>query len=196
MLQIWKCAALKQVSKPGELEGDFRARLSQLAREARDLKVDKLRAKYAPKLALVEERLRKALQKVEKEKAQASQQTTQTLVTVVSSILGAFTGRKLASAANVSRAATAARAAGRISRENQDVTQAEETVQVLKTQREELDAQFQAEVDALQDIDKPESLLLEPIEIKPKKADLTVTRVALVWTPWSVSEQGIAERAY
>lgn len=196
VLKIWKCPALKQVSKPGEAEGDFRVRLSQAAREARDLKVERLRGKYAPKLALIQERLRKALQKVEKEKAQASQQTTQTVVTVLSSILGAFTGRKLASAANVGRAATAARAAGRIGRENQDVSQAEETVQTLQTQLEELNAQFQAEVDTQQDADKPDSLLLEEIEIKPKKADLNVTRVAVVWTPWSVSAQGITERAY
>jgi hypothetical protein len=195
-LSIWKCAAFKEASTPEETEGDFRARLSQLAREGRDLKIDKLRAKYAPKLALVQERVRKAMQKVEREKSQASQQTTQTFVTVVSSILGAFTGRKLASAANVGRAATAARAAGRISRENQDVSQAEETLQVLQTKLDELNAQFEAEVNALDEIDRPESHQLEPVEIKPKKADLTVTRVALVWTPWMVSEQGIAERAF
>jgi hypothetical protein len=196
VLRIWKCPALKQVSKPGEAEGDFRIRLSQSAREARDMKIEKLRAKYAPKLALLQERLRKGLQKVEKEKAQASQQTTQTVVTVLSSILGAFTGRKLASAANVGRAATAARAAGRIGRENQDVSQAEETVQSLQTQLEELNAQFQAEVDSQQEDDKSEHLALEEIEIKPRKADLNVTRVALLWIPWTVSAQGIAEPAY
>jgi hypothetical protein len=196
MLSIWKCPALRQASLPEETEGDFRARLSQLAREGRDQKIDKLRAKYAPKLALVQERVRKALQKLEKEKTQASQQTTQTFVTVVSSILGAFTGRKLASAANVGRAATAVRAAGRISGKNQDVSQAEETLQALKTKQDELNAQFEAEVDALDEISRPEAHQLEPVEIKPKKADLTVTRLALVWTPWVVSDQGIAEQAF
>ena len=195
-LKIWKCPSLKEVSKAGEEEGVFRSRLAQLAREQRDLKVEKLRAKYAPKLALVEERLRKALQKVEREKAQASQTTTQTVVTVFSSILGAFTGRKLASAANVGRAATAARAATRVGRERQDVAQAEETVEVLKTQGEELNAQFQAEVAALQDSARPEALALEQVVIKPKKADLSVTRVALVWVPWTVDDQGIVERAF
>jgi hypothetical protein len=32
--------------------------------------------------------------------------------------------------------------------------------------------------------------------IRPRKADLAVERVALVWTPWRVSQDGIAEPAY
>jgi hypothetical protein len=144
----------------------------------------------------VQERLRKAQQKLEKEKSQASQQTTSTLVTIGTSLLGAVFGRKLASAANVSRAGTAARAAGRIGREKQDVAQAEDNVQALLTQREELDAQFAAEVATLEDGDRPDRLALDEVAVKPKKADINVTRVALVWTPWIVSEQGPAERAY
>ena len=52
---------------------------------------------------------------------------------------------KLASAANLNRAATAARAAGKIGRENQDVAQATESVQAVQTQIDELNAKIEEE---------------------------------------------------
>lgn len=180
-LDIWKCPSLKQFSRPGESEGDFRARLSQGAREQRDLLVDKLRSKYAPKLALVQERIRRAQQKIEKEKAQASEQTMSAAMSFGTSLLGALFGRKLASTANVGRAATAMRSAGRAGRERQDVTQAEENLETLQHQLQDLEAQFQAETEALEATASPDRLLLEEITIKPKKADISVTRVALAW---------------
>ena len=156
-------------------------RLSQGAREQRDLQVDKLRAKYAPKLALVQERMRRATQKIEKEKAQASEQTMSAGMSFGTSLLGALFGRKLASSANAGRAATVVRAAGRVGRERQDVSQAEENLQTLQHQLEELEAQFEAETEALQDSASPDRLELEELAIKPKKADIAVTRVTLAW---------------
>jgi hypothetical protein len=183
VLRIWKCPALKQFSRPGESEGDFRARLRVSAHEQRDLRVEKLRAKYAPKLGLVQEQLRRAVQKVEKEKSQATQQTMSAMLSWGSSLLGAMFGRKLASSANVNRAATAMRAAGRVSREKQDVAQAEENVQALRDRLSDLEAQFNAETAALDDTANPDELTLEEVEIKPRKSDITVTRVVLAWSP-------------
>src|SRR5262249_50219571 len=188
--EIWKCPSLKQVSKQGESEGDFRVRLSHAARQDRDEQIDKLKAKYAPKLALVQERIRKAQQKVEKEQAQASQQTLQTALNFGSSLLGALFSRKIASAANVSRAASAARSAGRIGREQQDVAQAQENVQQFQDQLAELDAQFKAETAALDDSVNADKLELEDIAIKPKKSDINVTLVALAWMPCAASPDG------
>jgi hypothetical protein len=188
--EIWRCPSLKQLSKPGESEGDFRVRLSQTARQDRDQRIDKLRGKYAPRLALVQERIRKAQQRVEKQQAQASQQTMQTALSFGSSLLGALFSRKIGSAANVSRAASAARAASRIGREKQDVAQAQEDVQQHQDQLAELDAQFKAETAALDDSINAERLELEDIVIKPKKADINVTLVALVWVPCAASADG------
>jgi hypothetical protein len=188
--EIWKCPSLKQVSRPGESEGDFRVRLSHAARQDRDEQIEKLKAKYTPKLALVQERIRKAQQKVEKEQAQASQQTLQTALNFGSSLLGALFSRKIASAANVSRAASAARAAGRIGREKQDVTLAQDNVQQYQDQLAELDAQFKAETAELDDSVNADKLELEDIVIKPKKSDINVTLVALAWTPCAASPDG------
>lgn len=192
-LTVWKCPALKQTSQPGESEGDFRVRISTGSREQRDLQVEKLRAKYGPKLATLHEKIRKAEQRVDKQKQEASHSTFQAAINVGTSILGAMFGRKLASASNITRAATSVRSASKIAKERTDVSQAEENVTALQEQVAALEEQFKSEAEALQQSFGGESLKLEKVDLKPKKADITVTRVALAWTPWSVAADGTAE---
>jgi hypothetical protein len=192
VLQLWRCKPLKEVSQPGESEGDFRARLAQAARELRDQQAEKLRAKYAPKLASLEDQLRRAQQRVEKEKAQANQHTFQAAITFGASILSAFTGRKLASSANIGRAATSARAASRAAQQRADIAHAADSVEAVQQKLGDLDAEFKLEMDKLELATRPDALELEPLEIKPKKSEINVTRVALAWVPYKVAADGSA----
>src|SRR5215510_3897421 len=61
-LELMESPSLDIASNPGESERDFRVRLQQLAREQRDEAAEKLRRKYAPKFAQLEERKRRAEQ--------------------------------------------------------------------------------------------------------------------------------------
>jgi hypothetical protein len=192
-LRIWKCAALKQLSKAGESEADFRVRLAHASREARDAQVEKLRQKYAPKLATLEERIRKAQIKVEKEQSQASNQTMNTVVSFGSSILGALFGRKLASRTNVTRASRSMREASRVARERQDVAEAAENLEALQQQLVDLQQEFDAEAEKVRASLAPDALTLEEVLIKPKKADIAIQEVALVWQPWIVRMDGVVE---
>src|SRR5262249_10576527 len=137
-LDLFRCASLDQLSKPGELERNFRVRLQQAAREARDRRAEELKGHYAPQLATLAERKRRAEQAVERERSQAQQQTLQTAVSVGSALLGAFLGRKTLSVANLNRAATAARAAGRYRKEAQDVERAGDSVEAVQKQIDDL----------------------------------------------------------
>lgn len=192
-LALWKCAALKQVSLPGESAGDFRARLAQSARESRDLAVEKLKAKYAPKRATLEERRRKAVQRLESEQAQQKQATVSSAISLGTSVLGALFGRKLGSAANVSRAATSMRSASRILKERGDVGHAEETVEAIDQRLAELDAELAEQETKLKDQFGHENLQLEELTIQPKKADISVVKVCLLWTPWRLASDGTAQ---
>lgn len=195
-LQLWKSPELKQASRPGESEGDFRARISHGVREGRDLQVEKLRAKFAPKLAGLQEQLRKAEQRVEKQKSQASQQTFSAAVNLGTSILGAVFGRKLTSATNISKAATTIRSASRVASERQDVSQAEESVEVIQQRINDLNAQFQSESTALVEQASADNLKLEEVSISPKKTDVTVIQLTLCWTPWTLDAKGTAQQAW
>ncbi|HEX6949943.1 MAG TPA: ATP-binding protein [Nitrospira sp.] len=187
-LSLLKSPSTGQVSNPEESERDFRVRLQQSGREQRDKVADALRRKYAPKITAVQERVRRAEQQKEKQQAEARSSQMQAAISVGASILGAFLGRKTISAANVGRATTAIRGAGRVLKESQDVNFAEENVAALQQQLAELEAQFKAESDALAAASDPLQETLEPVTLKPAKANIAVKMVALAWTPhWRAS---------
>jgi hypothetical protein len=194
-LKLWKCGALKLTSQPGESEGAFRTRLGQRAREQRDLAVEKLRGRYAPKLAALEERIRRAEQRVEKEKSQATHQALSAAISFGSSVLGALFGRKLGSSSNIGRAATSMRQAGRAAQERGDIGQAKETEATLRDRLAELEAEFAAEAEKVRAANADEALAVEELGIRPRKTDVAVGGVTLVWTPWRVTPQGLAEAA-
>ena len=93
-VELLRSPSLKAVSRPEESERDFRVRLQESTRETRDQAKEKLRQKYAPKIAALEERKRRAEQAVARENEQAKQQGLQTAISVGATILGAFLGRK------------------------------------------------------------------------------------------------------
>ncbi len=141
-LELMRSPTLKVASGYRESERQFRARLQQAAREARDEQVEKLRQKYAPKLAVLQDRLRRARQAVDVQREQASAAKMSSALSIGSAILSAFTGRKVASASNIGRAATAARGVGRSAKESSDIERAEENLRALEDQMTELDAAF------------------------------------------------------
>ena len=195
-LTLWKCAELKESSKPGESEGDFRARVSHIAKELRDGAVEKLRAKYAPKMATIHEQLRKAQQQVEKQKTQSQNQSMQAMATIGSTILGAVFGRKLTSATNIGRVATGVRAATKLGSERQDVAMAEDNVDAIQSRCDALNQQFEQESTDLLASAAPENLRLEEISVSPKKTDVQINKLVLCWTPWIVGSQGKAQQGW
>jgi hypothetical protein len=183
-VELFKSARYGLISRPGESERDFRLRLAVAAREQRDADVDKLRRKYAPKLATMQERLRRAQQAVDREKSQARTSSLQTVISFGATILGAFLGRKKISAGSVGRATTTARGVGRSRKEQQDVARAEETVEAVQARQAELDAQFQEEMNAMEAAFDPVSEPLESVAVRPKKSNVTIDGIVLVWMPY------------
>ncbi|MGH7318496.1 MAG: ATP-binding protein [Candidatus Rokuibacteriota bacterium] len=189
-LELLKSPGYKAFSTPGETERDFRIRLSQAAREQRDQWVAALRQRYAPKTAALEERLRRAQQAEAREKEQVTQQGLQAAISVGATILGAVLGRKAVSASTLGRATTAVRGAGRVLKERQDVGRAADTVGSLKQQLEDLETEVQAEMRALDARTDPLTEPLETVSLTPKKTNISVKLVALVWAPHWQPAQG------
>ncbi|MCU0688805.1 MAG: hypothetical protein MUE97_03580 [Phycisphaerales bacterium] len=194
-LELLRFTPMKLVSKPGEDEAAFRARLSQVVREQRDAGLEKLRTKYAPKIATLQERLRKAEQKVETQKGQKSQAQMGSALSIGGAVLGALLGRKVMTAGNLSKAATAVGRVGRAGQEAGDVARAEEDVQAVQAQIAALQEQFKAEVDATIPPD-PTTVELETLTIKPKKTGITVRAVTLAWLPEWDRGPGMREPAW
>jgi len=182
-IDLLKSPSTKEVSKPDESERDFRVRLQQSGREARDKAAESLRQKYAPKITTLQDRIRRAEQMKERQVSESRSSQVQAAITVGASILGAFLGRKTISATNIGRATTAIKSAGRVMKESQEVGQAEENVAVLQQQLADLEAQFKTESEALAAATDPLNEKLEAISIKPTKSNIAVKLVTLAWTP-------------
>ncbi len=189
-VELFRSPLLKEVSKPGESERDFRIRLHQLARERRDQVTEQLRRKYGPKMAALQERLRRAEQVKEREAEQAKAQHLQTAILFGSTLLGAFLGRKTISATTLGRAATAARGVGRSIKEAKDVARAEENIEAIRKQLADLETQFQVETDTLLSKIDPLTEPLETIALRPSKTNIAVRLVAIAWTPYWADQDG------
>ena len=191
---LFEHAATKTNSEPGESERDFRVRVLERLHAERDERADDLRRRYAPKLGRLQERIRTAEHRVERDRDQVRQQGFQTALSIGASVLGAFLGRKAASVGNLGRATSAARSAGRIVKERGDVERAEEKLEALAAELAELDAEFTRELEAAERELRADEIELETREIRPTKASIEIVRVAFVWSPyWSAA--GGARRA-
>ena len=62
--EVFRSPSTGEVSRPGEAEREFRARIQQASRESRDRAMDAVRKKYAPRQAALDEKLRRAQQTV------------------------------------------------------------------------------------------------------------------------------------
>ncbi len=191
-VELWRSPSLQELSRLGESERDFRIRLQQTAHERRDQATEQLRRKYAPKIATLEDRVRRAEQAKDREAEQAKQQQVQTAISFGATLLSAFLGRKKVSATTLGRATTAARGVGRTIKEAKDVARAEENVEAIKGQLAALEEQFQAEAAALTGQD-PLTDRLETVAVRPTKAGITVRLTALAWAPfWQRGEDFIS----
>jgi hypothetical protein len=182
-LDLFRCGALKCTSKPGMNEGEFRGQLTLALREQRDAAVEQLRKKYAPKVDALTQRIQHAGQSVERERSQLSQQKIQTAISVGTTLLGALFGRKALSATTLTRAGSAIRSAGRISGESSDVAGAEANQAALQKQLQDLEAELQQEITRTQGELDPAAIQLDKISLKPRKADIGVQGVTILWVP-------------
>ena len=155
-----------------------------------------MRQKYAPKVAALQDRIRRAQEAVAREKAQADQAKMQTAISVGTTLLTAFMGRKAVSASTLGRASTAARGVSRSMKESQDIGRAADNVEALQQQLTDLNAEIEAQVAELQSSADPLKEELETITIKPKKANINVKLCALVWTPYWHDAQGALTPAW
>jgi hypothetical protein len=186
-VEILAASRPKLASAPGESEGDFRARLGQALREHRDAEVAGLRDRYAARLKSLDDRIRRATDRVEREQSQYRQRKLDTAISIGTSVLGAiFGGRSVAT----TRAGSAARSAGRVFSESGDVSRATDSLGALTAERDELLQLVEREASALAESLDPARIALARLHLAPRKSDTTVARLAIAWEPWRTGADG------
>ncbi len=182
-LEIYRNVMLKETSLPNETEREFRIRLSQKAREVRDREIEILRKKYATKMQSLEERILRAQQRLEKERSDYASQNIQTAVSVGATLLSALMGRKALSRTNLGRATTAMRSGVRSAKERSDIAHAEENLNLLRQQLSELENELNLEIERIELKTDPLKHELETQTVRPKKTDIFVRLMVLLWLP-------------
>jgi hypothetical protein len=183
----YQCKALKQNTTPGLSELDARMELHQLAREARDKEMEKLRAKYEDKLRTLQSKVTLAQQRVDKLVDEAKAKRMDGLVNLGTSIFGALLGNKSRSG---SRTSSAVRDLTNAANKGSDISRAQETLDELVLQKNDLERECMADIERVKRDFAVENLVLEPVEVPLRKADTKVKMLALAWVPWQIDSQG------
>ncbi len=187
---LHKSSELGETSEPRETEREFRIRLTEEARERRDELVEKLQRKYASKIDTMEERLRKAELRMEREAEQARNAKMQSVISLGATVLGGLLGRKVVSSTSVGRAATTARSYGRVSQQAQDVDRAEQDVIAYEEKLNALNRELEEEIAELEDRYEIQNLELDEVVLKPRKTDIDIRHLALAWAPFGYDVSG------
>jgi hypothetical protein len=182
-VELLRSSRGRLISLPGESERDFRIRLQNQFREARDAALAKVRAKYASKLQTAADKVRRSDQAVQRESQQATDSKVSAGMSIGATVLGALFGRKSVSMTTIGRATTAARGVSRAGREAGDVSRAQATADAHRQQQAELEAALQEELQQVQAEWDPSGVELEPVVVKPRRGGVSVQLVALVWMP-------------
>lgn len=176
--ELHACPALDAFSRIGETEADFRARLVQGAREARDEAVEKLRDKVQSKLRTLESRMDTAERGLEREKTQANAAKVDAGISVLGSLLGSVLGGRRRSAG------TAVRSSSRAYQQHRDIAAAEKRMESIQQDMAELEAELQEDIAELSRQYDPQSIEVEKLELKPTRSQVSVDEVALLWMPF------------
>ncbi len=195
-LTIWKCAALGKFSEPNETMGDFKVRLEQLVSEKRDTEVEKLRDKYKSKFQTLRDRIRRAEDRVEKEKEEYTASRMNSILSVGTTIMGALLGRKTFGVTTARSAGSSMKSVGRSSRQKSDISRAEDNLEELRDKFADLEREFNEDVQQLEDKLKVDNLDFEELTVPPRKSDITIEEFGVCWLPWRLDSSGIAEPFY
>jgi hypothetical protein len=192
-VSLWKSRMFDEVSQPGESERDFRVRLGQRVREKRDAEIERLRQRYATKFAPLERQLLTARQRLEREQEQYKGQMAQTAISVGATILGSILGRK---STQVGRATTSARSASRAYYEKMDIDRARQQVEIAQQRLTDLEKRVEAEAARISSALDPNTEVLEPITLRPKKRDISVVWSGILWLPFWQLDDGRVEPGF
>ena len=187
---LYRSKRFRLTSTAGETEGDFRARLQDVASEKRDVAIAIIRKRYATKTTTLENRLMRAEQAIAVQKEQSTKKKLDTAISFGTAILGAVLGRKKLSSSTATKMGSAIRTAGSARKEAADVERAKQTAEKVKADMAALSKQLEKELADLDTSFNAQAEELDEIVVRAKSTDINVAITGLVWLPYTRGEKG------
>ena len=170
---------LKLYQSDDESGEAFRLRLELNAREARDEEVDALNEKYEKKFDKLDDKMRKELRDLDDAEAEMRSRRNDEMMNVVETVFGGvFGGRRRRSYGSVSTKRRMARKA------KEKVESAKDDLDMLEIAKEELSRELRGKISDITAKWEDLSSGLSKKEISPRRTDIKVQDVILVWYPY------------
>lgn len=171
-LELFRCKSPKLESKVGESQSDFKVRLQDKLDDDKEIEIEKLQERYAKKEKTLLDRLQRAKERVEKESADSTGSIIETGIAVLGALFGKSSPTKIG---------TAVRKGSKVLKERGDVSRAQERVDQIKADLEELEYELEDKIDQVASNYDIENYEIETVPIKAKKSDIDVEQCAIVW---------------
>ena len=167
-LELYRCKSPKLESNPYESLADFKIRITDELNDKKEEAIEVLQERYGKKEKVLMDRLDRYQLSVDKEEAD----TTSSFMNVGITVLGALFGKSRASIG---------RAGSRVLKERGDVGRAKERVEKVEDDLKELEEELEDKIDDLVDDYDIENVNIEEFQIKPRKTDIQINDIAVVW---------------
>jgi hypothetical protein len=189
-LELWCSEALDAVSRPGESPEAFRARLAPAAGQRLAQERDKIQRSYAANLADAERAIQRHQTSLRTQRWQFWSRLGNIVWVIVETALRVSgrgrPGRPRSAEVAVRQAAT----------EHGQQTTAQLGLEQALDDKHRLESELREKLQSAEQQFAPDSLPIEPFRLAPRKGDVEVDDVALVWLPWRIDGRGNSERAY
>lgn len=170
------------LSEEGEEEIEFRRRVLPYEQDRIKKLQDKIKEKYSEKQKVINKKLLSAQEKLAINQQKSLWQKIEAFLSMLTTLLSTVVGGKV-TRGTISQAGTSLKRTGKLTLENKSSQKIEMDVESYKQELEQLENQMQEELSTLRFIRDPSELEIQKIEIHPRKSDIIVEKMALLW--WS-----------
>jgi hypothetical protein len=183
----WRHDATGSSSHGNETEEDFRGRIIPSARLAEE---DRIKREFDGQIQKAKDALAKAETQASRHRwwwlGGIGNTLWRAFEIIVTRLLGARSRKQLVTTASTNQMYRGRR---QYADAQEDLTQLSEELAQLEQERERQLAELTTKF-------RPGAIALEKIEISPRKSDIDVGRVMLVWLPWQIDANGRAQPIY
>ena len=186
-LEIQANTGLKLYGRPGESADEFAARCTAFADDRADEAIAKLRDKYEAKAMRLRDQIEAAEDRVDVLEEEAKSKRNSEFLSTAGSVLGGIFGGKKSKSGMIGDmlgdAGTAARRRGTTNASGRRVDAAENKVDRLVAQLDELEADATADITEIGEKWDALAAQITTLEVGLERTDVKVTQLALAWIP-------------
>ncbi len=175
---------LTRYKTPEESETAFRMRVEQEAREQRDEELDALQDRYEAKFDRINDRIRKQEHKLDAALEEAEDRKSAEWLGVAETIFSVFVKKRSRSMSSIASKSRLRRKA------KQKAEAAEEDLEDLRLDYERLEDELKKKLDDIRRKWDKISLGITVKEVKPRRTDIKIFSIVLVWHPYWITDSG------